>query len=338
MLFSIIIPAFNVESYLARCIDSVIAQTFSDYEVLLIDDGSTDGTSAICDSYALKANNIRVWHTQNEGVSKARNLAINNSSGEWLIFCDSDDTIPPDALTQYTKVISRFDPDIVIGQYNEICTNGSIVSHTNPLPKDQLLDRKFITETLLRYAVLPNNFFGSCCVKTFRRNIFTQQGVIFPPRRRGEDWLVNIEYLRYANTVVAIDNCIYNYHRNNGSAMSKPFPEQAQLWKENFDIKVQLIADFGYDISISDLCDMQVRQILNYCIGFVGDGAKNKKNIIDILKSPLLNEIFKKSNLLRISASLLPALIARKLHMYIMAYWVLRIINYGSKIKRRITG
>lgn len=99
-MISVIIPAYNVEKYISRCIDSILAQTNRDWEMLLIDDGSSDGTGSICDRYASQDERIRVFHRKNSGVSAARNLGIENSVGEYLIFLDADDRTEPEMLSE----------------------------------------------------------------------------------------------------------------------------------------------------------------------------------------------------------------------------------------------
>ena len=93
---SVIVPVYNVEKYLHRCVDSILAQTFNDFELLLIDDGSKDKSGAICDEYAAKDSRVRVFHKENGGVSSARNLGLENAKGDWIIFIDSDDWIADD--------------------------------------------------------------------------------------------------------------------------------------------------------------------------------------------------------------------------------------------------
>lgn len=88
---SVIVPVYNTEKYLHRCIDSILAQTFTDFELLLIDDGSKDNSGTICDEYAAKDSRVRVFHKENGGVSSARNLGLDNAKGEWISFVDSDD-------------------------------------------------------------------------------------------------------------------------------------------------------------------------------------------------------------------------------------------------------
>jgi glycosyltransferase EpsH len=97
-LLSIIVPVFNTEQYLPRCLDSILSQSFTDFELLLIDDGSTDGSGWICDAYAEKDSRIRAFHKENGGVSSARNLGLKEAKGEWVCFMDSDDELMPNAL------------------------------------------------------------------------------------------------------------------------------------------------------------------------------------------------------------------------------------------------
>ena len=98
-MISVIIPVYNTEKYLRRCIDSVLASYYRDFEILLINDGSTDKSADICREYSLKDNRIKVFHQKNQGVSAARNQGINKAIGEWLIFVDSDDYITKDFLS-----------------------------------------------------------------------------------------------------------------------------------------------------------------------------------------------------------------------------------------------
>ena len=113
---SIIIPVYNTESYLARCVDSILSQSFIDFELLLIDDGSTDGSGVICDAFADQDGRVRVFHKENGGVGSARNLGIDNAQGEWLYFVDSDDELMPDGLQVLVDGISE-EVDMVMAGY-----------------------------------------------------------------------------------------------------------------------------------------------------------------------------------------------------------------------------
>ena len=114
-MVSCIIPVYNTEKYLPRCIESVLAQTFVDWEMLLIDDGSTDASGSICDEYAAKDERIRGFHKENGGISSARNVGLNYAQGEWIFFVDSDDSLPKTSLE---SLLSRSsDANIIVGGF-----------------------------------------------------------------------------------------------------------------------------------------------------------------------------------------------------------------------------
>ena len=116
---SIIIPIFNAEAYLARCLDSILAQSYSDWECILVEDGSTDGSGRICDCYAAKDARFRAIHGSNKGVSTARNKGIQLSGGQWFYFCDADDEVMPNALETLIHECDSSGSDLVFGGYVE---------------------------------------------------------------------------------------------------------------------------------------------------------------------------------------------------------------------------
>ena len=107
---SVIVPVYKAEKYLHRCVDSILSQTFTDFELILVNDGSPDNCGAICDEYAQKDNRVRVFHKENGGVSSARNLGLDNAKGEWITFVDSDDWLKPGCLEQLTN---KLDADMI---------------------------------------------------------------------------------------------------------------------------------------------------------------------------------------------------------------------------------
>ena len=127
---SIIVPVYNVEQYLPRCIDSILNQSFADFELLLIDDGSKDKSGTICDEYAAKDSRIRLFHKENGGVSSARNVGLDNARGEWLAFIDGDDEITEgyfDIRQEHEGV------DVIIKPYCTVNTEGHAACHNNKL-------------------------------------------------------------------------------------------------------------------------------------------------------------------------------------------------------------
>lgn len=127
---SIIVPVYNAEKYLRRCIDSILSQSFEHFELLLVDDGSTDSSGVICDEYATKDNRVRVFHKTNGGVSSARNLGIVKSCGEWVAFVDADDRLLKDALNILMNK-SASGTDLVICGYEIYNEDGELIFTTD---------------------------------------------------------------------------------------------------------------------------------------------------------------------------------------------------------------
>ena len=122
---SIIVPVYKVEKYLRHCVDSILAQTFTDFELLLIDDGSPDNSGAICDEYAEKDNRVRVFHKENGGVSSARNLGLDNARGTYIMFCDSDDYVADNWAEKLYEFMNYNEANLSICGYNFVMTDAS---------------------------------------------------------------------------------------------------------------------------------------------------------------------------------------------------------------------
>ena len=145
-LISIIIPAYNVEKYISKCLESIIKQTYSNIEIILVDDGSTDKTSEICDEYEKKDDRIKVIHTENRGVSEARNKGLENVKGNWITFVDSDDWIEEDFCEVLLKKIKDYDADIALCGYKRVTENSCEIIKTSG--NDEVINRqKYIEKT-----------------------------------------------------------------------------------------------------------------------------------------------------------------------------------------------
>lgn len=136
-LFSVIVPVYNVEQYLTRCIESILAQTFIDYELILVNDGSTDSCPKICDEYARKDNRIKIIHKNNGGLSDARNTGMKAAKGQYLIFVDSDDYILPDALKEFYKELNKDKTiDVLITRLMQVYSDAPILHMDKNMPID----------------------------------------------------------------------------------------------------------------------------------------------------------------------------------------------------------
>lgn len=199
-MISIIVPVYKAEKYLHRCIDSILAQSYTDFELLLINDGSPDKSGQICDSYAAKDSRVLVFHKANRGVSSARNLGLENARGEWVTFIDSDDWVKTEFLE---KMPINLDIDLCVG--GNICSSGSYIKL-----QDKQYDRKIITNFLKQY--LPTQLLHTVWGKLLKREIIIRNNIRFNEDIRfGEDTLFIYQYLCHCNSIMAVSYCGYNY-------------------------------------------------------------------------------------------------------------------------------
>lgn len=213
---SVIIPVYNSEKYIRECLDSVLSQTYSDFEVLIINDGSTDISGEICEEYAKKDLRISVFHKENGGVSSARNLGLEKAQGEWISFLDSDDWISND----YFKCFKEDIPNKIDWIFLNIHKNRGFpeMAVQTIFPKEIINRDKF----LQNYTVHPH-FFGPCA-KFFRRQIIQNRQLKFDENLAyGEDSIFNCEFLTYVNKIYLYGDCFYHQREVDGSlSFAKP--------------------------------------------------------------------------------------------------------------------
>lgn len=202
---SVTVPVYNTSSYLRQCLDSLMAQTIGDVEFILVDDGSTDSSSDICDEYAAADNRFKVLHLPHSGVSVARQAGLDHAVGEYVINCDSDDWVEPDMyLKLYEKAVSA-DADIVVCNFCSEYLDGRSV--------------KVISHHKEEHGVLINDLFAtwtvaSACTKLVRRTIYEDNSISYEPGiNLGEDSLLFYKLLQCNPKVVQIPDCLYHYRR-----------------------------------------------------------------------------------------------------------------------------
>ena len=199
---SVIVPVYNTEKYLDRCIQSILAQTYIDFELLLINDGSIDSSGAICDKYAEQNSRVRVFHKKNGGVSSARNMGLDNAVGEWITFVDSDDWIEHNS---FERLIENGDSDLIIAS---MCFEQS--SHIGNFPVLGRLESNDLNSVL--FANIDHYSISSPCSKLFRSNIIQNNELRFNEKICfGEDSLFVKAYLMNAQSIRCIRDLCYHY-------------------------------------------------------------------------------------------------------------------------------
>lgn len=212
-LVSVIVPIYNVEKYIADCIESIVGQTYRELEIILVDDGTRDRSGVICDQYQGKDARIRVIHKENGGLSDARNTGIQEASGKYLLFVDGDDSIAPDCVQKTVECAESNQADVVIFDFQEIEeATGRMDVRSADLLKDAVLDS---TKEPVLLTASP-----SACNKLYRRDLWVQTGLKFPLNRHYEDLSTIPKLLVHAKRVVYIDSePLYNYVLREGSIM-----------------------------------------------------------------------------------------------------------------------
>ena len=215
-LVSIIVPIYKVEPYLRRCIDSIVNQTYTNLEIILVDDGSPDDSPRICDEYAARDNRIIVIHQENGGLSDARNAGLKKSKGDYIYFVDSDDWLDKNAIKILYDIIKASASDIVIGNY--ITTNESGIFEQE---KKNVQTEKKSLYSLLKYHQYGNPFFTQAVVawnKLIKRDI--AQRWPFPKGTICEDHYVTYKYYYSAKKIILTNVQTYYYRTRKGSIVS----------------------------------------------------------------------------------------------------------------------
>lgn len=205
---SVIIPVYNVAEYLPKCLDTVIAQTHSNLEIIVVDDGSSDGSSFICDEYAAKDSRIIVVHKENGGVSSARNVGLDIASGEWIGWVDPDDWVELDMFEYLVENTSAFDADIVVcGRQLEYPDRSEAYTFEQQI----LMDRETAISVLLENEIMRNYLWD----KLWKRSLFSD--IRFPEGRTYEDIAVLHRLFERAECVCCLPQIKYHYwQRDNG--------------------------------------------------------------------------------------------------------------------------
>lgn len=256
-MISIIIPVYNSQKYLAMCVESILAQTYSDFEILLIDDGSKDTSPSICDELSLQDPRVRVLHKQNGGISSARNEGLNLARGEWVTFCDNDDQVSPHWLERMSLLADEYTLPMC-----------AFTRQIEDLGKQKMIKSMMAEEMVsagLYLEYYKQRLGGFVWNALFRRNIIEQHHLRFPERKLqgdiNEDLIFDLQYLPYVKKIAYTGYADY-YWASNESNHSK---ETAQkFYFEKYEEKYSLWRDYIYKYVSTDLQNEQMKQIATF--------------------------------------------------------------------------
>ncbi len=213
-MVSIIVPVYNAEKTIRRCVDSILNQDYTDFELIVADDGSKDDSGAILDAYAAQDSRVRVLHKENTGVSDTRNQAIAMATGTYLQFLDSDDWITPDATRLLVRAAEAEHCDLVISDFYRVV--GTRVSHKGDIEEDEVLTREEYATHMMENPA--DFYYGVLWNKLYRRDIVERYHLQMDPEISWcEDFMFNLEYIRHGERFLALQVPIYYYVKTKGS-------------------------------------------------------------------------------------------------------------------------
>lgn len=237
---SVVVPVYNVERYLERCVESLIKQNYNDYEIILIDDGSTDSSGSICDKLAGKYKTVTAVHKVNGGLASARNYGLNYVRGKYVTFVDSDDWVTSDYFEYIQKHLNEKKPDVLKFGYQKI-QNGNLGTSVTPYFKEGYYNREKIETEILPGVIGPISLFDysknallSACVCAYSVEFLRRYVLQFQSEREvlNEDHLFNFTALLRANTVEIVKKVLYFYDFREGS-LTKRYIENMYERKKN---------------------------------------------------------------------------------------------------------
>lgn len=232
---SILIPVYNVERYLIECLESILQQSRSVYEVILVNDGSTDKSGAICDYYAEKYSFIKSFHKENQGLLSARRYGISKATGNWYVFLDSDDTLKENCIEILCEYIKNYDPDCVIYGFDRV--QDRKIKAFEP----ELQTYKLITDKSEFYElVFTHSALNSLCRKAVRAELLSRDYSQYFHISLAEDLLQSIEIYEKGNCFLYIPISLYNYRYNETSITNTI---KIQNYKVDFSVR-QLVLSF----------------------------------------------------------------------------------------------
>lgn len=347
---SVVVAIYNVEKYVKKCVESLIDQSADDYEIILVDDGSTDSSGKIIDSY-LNYENIRIIHQKNKGVSVARNTGIENSNGEWLTFVDGDDYVEKNFINKILKSIDEFDTDMLVFNYNAFFDeNNKFKCRTVPFDQDQYIsdDKDLFQKRMIsqyykggdKNTVVSS---GTTWCKVIRNNIINNNKIRFKPGLlKAQDTVFWLNTTEHVNRIYYLNENLYNYRLSAGSISSgkKYIKNSIEEFSNLINEYEKFIDNFKKDDSFIDAFNLRCIQVLMWNIDH---NFFNKKNNEDFNKKiKLFRDFIKikeyKNAINSVSLDYLPKRLQvmmyfvkrKRLKLY---YFVYIIYNFLSGIK-----
>lgn len=227
-LISVIVPVYKAEQYIPRCVESLLEQTYTNLQIILVDDGSPDNSPEICDQYALRDSRIQVIHKNNGGASSARNVGLDAAIGSYICFVDSDDYLPQNSIESLYIAIKRYDCQYAAG----VCQIAGRNKYKNKIGRLQIMDYCSVPEAVLEYITQPGSY--SPYAKIYQADIFRKYSIRYDETLKcSEDALLVRQFLRRCSRICLIPDVVYFYNTENNNSLSKKgYPDYGVYYAE----------------------------------------------------------------------------------------------------------
>ena len=339
MFFSIIVPIYKVEKYLTHCIESVINQTFSDFELILVDDGSPDNCPQICDDYKERDNRIKVVHKENGGLASARKTGIEVAKGDYILNLDSDDKIEIDTLECAYEIINRTKCDVISFSYKWVDENGSVTGITTDVCAEGLYDQEKIKKEIFPRIMMDenmNHISYYLAGKVIKRQLLKPiQLSVNPKISLGEDLCVTVPCYLNAQSIYISKKEMYLYTKRSDS-ISKGFNTN-QIFQ--IDDVINEVNKLNFE-KVSDIDNQIFRYSFFMCFAILASAAsgghfKSIKTLkSNILKSNHISRI-KNAKLKKISIKSRVGLFLMKINCIIITFYFLYVCELIKKILKK---
>lgn len=326
MMVSVIIPVFNSREWLAECVDSVQLQTYTDLEILLIDDGSNDGSGQICDKLASMDSRIVVIHQQNAGVSAARNTGLAHAAGEFVMFVDSDDELVPDAVEKMASAAAEHRADLVISGYSKFGCETASCPAVDGVAKDAESRYSLIL------ADYNQNMLHSVCAKLFRKEKIQEE--FLAGLSTAEDALFSVSFLPQAEIIVSLPLCLYQYRRMSATSLSTRFqPNRFEAEVLLFQKTDRCFRELsGQERTEPAAASYLVRSTLSYLYRLDGSNLQGEE------KKRLFREVCSSDDLKRAYRASRPHPLRRRIFYLLIRLRCFTVLAWGLRQGRKIRG
>lgn len=288
---SIIVPVFNVEGYLKRALDSILMQSSPiNYEIVLIDDGSSDNSGAICDKYQNNFSNVCVRHIENNGVSEARNLGISLSRGNYLFFMDPDDFVSEDF---FEKIFPNLNDkwDVLCFGYNEIKENKDTILSCRPhlYTRCGLLGKNEFRNEFIE--LFKTDMMYNVWSRIYNKSFILKHDIQFPSKPIGEDTSFNFQVYRHLDNILFIESTLYNYIAGrSGSALTSFHPRRIEIQLDELQALQKLLEKFQIE-DATLIQEIKTKIIVSAAFQISNLNARRKEKI-ELLQSVITNKAF----------------------------------------------